>query len=43
MNLKSGIKNWLMVGTMAVLFIVVMKVVFNKYPVAGVTDVVNAV
>ena len=43
MNMKAGVKNFLMVGSMSVLFIVVMKVVLNKYPFAGLTEVANAV
>jgi hypothetical protein len=38
-----GIRNWLLVGTMAILFIVVLKVIVNKYPVTGLSDVINAV
>jgi hypothetical protein len=38
-----GIRNWLMIGVMAVLFIVVAKVIFTKYQIKGVSDVVNAV
>lgn len=38
-----GIRNWLLVGVMAVLFIVVAKVIFTKYPVSGISDVINAV
>jgi hypothetical protein len=41
--LKLGIRNWVLVGIMAILFIVVAKVIVNKYPLAGLTDVVNAV
>jgi hypothetical protein len=41
--LKLGIRNWFLVGIMAILFIVVAKVVFTKYPVRGISDVVNAV
>ena len=41
--IKLGIRNWLLVGVMAILFIVVAKVIFTKYPVRGVSDVVNAV
>ena len=40
---KLGIRNWVLVGIMAILFIVVAKVIVNKYPVAGLTTVVNAV
>jgi hypothetical protein len=41
--LNLGIRNWLLVGVMAVLFIVVAKVIFTKYPVTGISDVINAV
>lgn len=41
--LKLGLKNFIMIGVMAILFIVVAKVIVNKYPVAGVTQVINAV
>ena len=41
--LDLGIKNWLMVGVMAVLFIVLAKVILTKYPVKGLSDIVNAV
>lgn len=41
--IKLGIRNWLLVGVMAVLFIVVAKVLVTKYPVSGISDVVNAV
>jgi hypothetical protein len=41
--LKLGIRNWVLVGIMAILFIVVAKVIVNKYPVRGLSDVVNAV
>jgi hypothetical protein len=40
---KFGIRNWVLIGVMAILFIVMAKVVVNKYPVRGLTDVVNAV
>lgn len=32
MGIKLGVKNFLMVGVMAVLFIVVAKVIVSKYP-----------
>lgn len=41
--MKLGVKNFLMVGVMALLFIVMAKIIVNKYPVTGLTDVVNAV
>lgn len=40
---KLGIKNFLMIGLMAVLFIVFAKVIFTKYEVKGVTQLVQAV
>jgi hypothetical protein len=40
---KLGVKSFLMVGVMAVLFIVLAKVVFTKYPVKGVSELVQAV
>jgi hypothetical protein len=40
---KLGIRNWVLVGIMAILFIVVAKVIVNKYPIAGLSTVVNAV
>jgi hypothetical protein len=41
--MKLGIRNFLMVGIMAVLFIVAAKVIFTKYPVKGISDVVATV
>jgi uncharacterized membrane protein YkgB len=40
---KLGIKNFLMIGLMAVLFIVFAKVIFTKYEVKGVSQLVQAV
>lgn len=40
---KLGIKNFIMIGVMAILFIVMAKVIFTKFPIAGVTDFVLAV
>ena len=42
-QVKLGMRNFLVIGMIAVLFIVVAKVIFTKYPIAGVTDVVNSV
>ncbi len=42
-QVKIGMRNFLVIGMIAVLFIVVAKVVFTKYPISGVTDVVNSV
>ena len=41
--LGIGVYNFLAVTLMAIFGIVGMKVIFNKYPVPGMTDVVNAV
>jgi hypothetical protein len=41
--MKLGVKNFLMVGIMATLFIVVAKVVLTKYPVKGISEVVQTV
>jgi hypothetical protein len=41
--MKLGLKSWLMVTIMAVLGIVALKVVLNKYPIKGATELVNAV
>jgi hypothetical protein len=40
---KLGVGNFLLIGVMAVLFIVIIKVVLTKYPVKGLSDVVQAV
>ena len=42
-QVKLGMRNFLVIGMIAVLFIVVIKVIVTKYPIAGLTDVVNAV
>lgn len=41
--LGVGLKKGISLAIFVMLFIVGMKVIFNKYPVAGVTDIVNAV
>lgn len=41
--MKLGVKNFLMVGVMAILFIVLAKVVVTKYPIKGITPVIQAV
>lgn len=41
--IKLGIKNWLMVGVMAVLFIVFAKVIFTKYQVKGLSTLIQSV
>jgi len=40
--MKVGIKSFLMITILSILGTVLFKVVFNKYPVKGVTDLVNA-
>lgn len=42
-NLKLGIKNFLMVGLMSVLFIVMFKVITTKYNVAGLSTIAQTV
>jgi hypothetical protein len=41
--MKLGVKNFLMITIIAILGIVLFKVTFNKFPVAGITPLVNAV
>ena len=41
--MRFSIRNVLMVGFMAVIFILVIKVIFTKYPVTGISEVVQAV
>lgn len=38
-----GMRNVLTIAIMTMILIVVFKVVFNKYPISGVSDMVNAV
>lgn len=38
-----GLRNVVLIAIMTMLFIVMAKVIFNKYPFNGVTEVVNAV
>lgn len=40
-NTKINVYNWMIGGIMAVTFIVFAKVIFNKWHVPGVSDVVN--
>lgn len=42
-DVKPSFWSWLIVGLMAVTFIVFAKWLFNKYPVTGLTDVINSV
>lgn len=41
--LGMGLKQGLSTGFFVILMIVVLKVVLNKYPVKGVTEVINVV
>ena len=41
--MKLGVRNWIMVGIMAMLFIIVSKVVFTKFHVPHVSDLVLSV
>jgi len=43
MQVKPGIRNFLVIGVMAMLFILMAKVIFNKYPVQGLTQMVNTI
>lgn len=38
-----GMRNVLMISIMTMIFIVIFKVIFVKYPVSGVSDMVNAI
>lgn len=38
-----GMRNVLTISIMTMILIVIFKVVFNKYPVSGVSDMVNAI
>ena len=38
-----GMRNVLLISIMTMILIVLFKVVFVKYPVSGVTDMVNAI
>jgi len=38
-----GMRNVLMISIMTMIFIVMFKVVFTKYPVSGVSDMVHAI
>jgi hypothetical protein len=41
-DVKPSLVSWLIVGLMATTFIVVAKWLVNKYPIAGVTEIINA-
>jgi len=38
-----GMRNVIMISIMTMILIVMFKVIFNKYNVAGVSDMVNAI
>jgi hypothetical protein len=38
-----GMRNVLLISIMTMIFIVMFKVIFNKYEVQGVSDMVNAI
>jgi hypothetical protein len=40
--MKLGVRNFLVVGLMALIFIVLVKVVFTKYPVKFVSEFVQS-
>lgn len=40
-DVTPSVLNWVMIGLMAVTFIVLAKWALNKWPIAGLTDVVN--
>lgn len=42
-DVKPSLVSWFIVGLMAITFIAFAKFIVNKYPIAGVTDVINAV
>jgi hypothetical protein len=37
-----SVYNWIAVGSLSFLFLVAIKVIFNKYQVPGLTDLINA-
>lgn len=41
-DVRIGLLNWFIVGIMALTFIVVMKMITTKFPIAGVKEVVHA-
>jgi hypothetical protein len=41
--MKVGLKSFLVVGVMAVIFIAMAKIIFTKYEIPGVSKVVQAV
>ncbi len=41
-DVRPSVISWFIVGLMAVTFIVVMKFVFTKYPVRGLSEIFQA-
>ena len=41
-DVKPSVLNWIITGFMVLAFIVLGKYVFNRYKVAGLTDLFNA-
>jgi hypothetical protein len=39
--MKLGVKNFMLVGVMAIVFIVLAKVVLTKYPITGLSAIVQ--
>ncbi len=42
-DIKPSVLNWVIVGLMATTFIVFFKWFLSRYPITGLTDVMNAV
>lgn len=42
-DVKPSVVSWLIVGIMAVTFIVLAKYLVNHYPVTGLTEIINSV
>lgn len=42
-DVKPSVISWVIVGLLASTFIVAAKWLLNKYPIAGITDLINAV
>lgn len=42
-DVKPSVVSWVIVGLMAVTFIVVAKYIFTRWPVPGLTEVVQSV
>ena len=42
-NVRVSLYNWVAIGAMAVLFIVLLKVAMTRWPLPGISDVAQAV